>query len=78
MKVRMGLGLPLFNTASCLHCDAAQANLIPSPDYGLNSYYSPQLSVKLGVTSIEAYGHGNVTTVSKFGLSGISWNGVLE
>jgi hypothetical protein len=62
---RMGLGLSMLNTASCLHCMGCshpqdlltQADLIPSPDDGLNSYSSPQLSV-VGVTTIEAYGGG--------------------
>jgi hypothetical protein len=37
-----------------------QADLKPPPDDGLNSYNSPQLSVEVGVTSMEAYGCGYV------------------
>jgi hypothetical protein len=37
-----------------------QADLMPPPNDGLNSYNSPQLSVEVGVTSIEAYGRGYV------------------
>jgi hypothetical protein len=37
-----------------------QANLMPPPDDGLNSYSSPQLSVEVGVTSVKAYGCGYV------------------
>jgi hypothetical protein len=59
---------PMLNTASCLHCRGCsnpqnlltQADLMPPPDGGLNSYNSPQSSVEVGVTSIEAYGHGYV------------------
>jgi hypothetical protein len=43
-----------------------QADLMPPPDDGLNSYNSPQLSVEVGVTSIEAYGCGYVAIVGKF------------
>jgi hypothetical protein len=60
MKVRNGSRPPMLNTASCLHCMGwshpqyllARADLVPSPDDGLNSYNSPQLSVEVGVTSI--------------------------
>jgi hypothetical protein len=37
-----------------------QADLMPPPDDGLNCYNSPQLSVEVGVTSIEAHGCGCV------------------
>jgi hypothetical protein len=33
---------------------------LPPPDDGLNSYNSPQLSVEVGVTSMETYGRGFV------------------
>jgi hypothetical protein len=38
-----------------------QADLMPPPDDGLNSNNSPQSSVEVSVTSIEAYGRGCVT-----------------
>jgi hypothetical protein len=37
---------------------------MPPPDDGLNSFNSPQLSVEVGVTSIEAYGRGYVIMVN--------------
>jgi hypothetical protein len=37
-----------------------QAHLMTHPDDGLDSYNSPQMSVEVGVTSIEAYGCGYV------------------
>jgi hypothetical protein len=37
-----------------------QADLMPPPDDGLNSYNSSQFSAEVDVTSIEAYGRGYV------------------
>jgi hypothetical protein len=42
------------------HNEPTQADLMPPPDDGLNSYSSPHLSVEVGVTLIEAYGRGYV------------------
>jgi hypothetical protein len=52
----------LLHCMGCSHPQnlITQADLMPPPDDGLDSYNSPQLSVEVGVTSIEAYGCGYV------------------
>jgi hypothetical protein len=58
MKVKNGSGPPNVVAHVCPQNLPTEADLIPSPDDGLNSYNSPQLSVEVGVTS---YGRGYVT-----------------
>jgi hypothetical protein len=66
MNVKSGSGPPNVEH-SRMHVftawDAATpklTDLMPPPDDGLNSYNSPQLSVEVGVISIEAFGRGYV------------------
>jgi hypothetical protein len=84
MNIKNGSGLPnvehslMSSLHACMGCShpqnvLTQADLMPPPDNGLNSYNSPQLSVEVGVTSIEVYERGYVatdvrslTTVGKF------------